>query len=885
MRLFGYYALHSFVNQLRKLFKTWVLIFFVVCFVVGGAIGLGVALLEDAAEDGTEQTEETVAAEEERPALLERAGIESHELVELIAGAVILAVFVYEALSADKNGSKIFLPADVSLLFASPMQPQSVLMFRLATQLGAALAASIYLLFQLPNLMLNMGLSIWAALALIAVWVFTIMLGKLIQVLLYLISSNHPGFKEYLRRSVYVLLALLLLGYVLFWRRGGETPLAAAAHYLNAPGTRWIPAWGWLKGIAMYAVEGKPGAALLCLAGTLAAIAALFLIVRRTKADYYEDAMAKSEETAALLERARSEKTTGFAVAGKRKKDRGEGVRRDSMDHGWGANVFFYKSLYNRFRFAHFGVLTKTAETYLVLGAGVAALCRFVLQTESIVPVALAFSALAFFRSLGNPLEQDTKMDYFILIPEPMRAKLFWSLMGGIVNCLLDLLPGLLVAVILLGGGLPAALAWIPFILSIDFYATNVGAFIGVSVPTGAGKTIKQMVQIMFVYFGLLPDVAIMAVGIVFDHPAAAAIGAAALNVALGFVFFALSARFLEPKGGKSVIPEEAYYASVDLRAAKRRFSRLGLGAFVILLAATALQIAAALLLNTLWPEVLEQPWAVWVFNFAPLYVVAFPLGYLILRGAPAAPPVKRDLRTGDLIRVVLVSFCMMYAGNLVGSLLLSALNALVGTSNVNPVAQIATGDSMALQVLVMVILAPLFEEFIFRKTLIDRMRVYGEKLAVVTSALIFGLFHGNLSQFFYAAALGAVFGFIYLKTGKLRYTVGLHVFINFVGSVLGPAVLKLVDLDALEELDVTDLASLRALLTPGFIVYASYAGLLIALAVAGAVVLGVNSDRVRFDRAPLELPKRSRFSTVWLNAGMLLLVAGCIAMILLSLL
>ena len=42
-----------------------------------------------------------------------------------------LAVFVFFALSADRNGSKIFLPADVNLLFASPMKPQSVLMFRL----------------------------------------------------------------------------------------------------------------------------------------------------------------------------------------------------------------------------------------------------------------------------------------------------------------------------------------------------------------------------------------------------------------------------------------------------------------------------------------------------------------------------------------------------------------------------------------------------------------------------------------------------------------------------------------------------------------------------------------------------------------------------------
>ena len=31
MRLFFYYAFHTFKNQLRKLFKTWVFVFIAVC--------------------------------------------------------------------------------------------------------------------------------------------------------------------------------------------------------------------------------------------------------------------------------------------------------------------------------------------------------------------------------------------------------------------------------------------------------------------------------------------------------------------------------------------------------------------------------------------------------------------------------------------------------------------------------------------------------------------------------------------------------------------------------------------------------------------------------------------------------------------------------------
>ena len=80
------------------------------------------------------------------------------DIIELIAGAVILLLFVMSALGADKSGGQIFLPADVNLLFPSPMRPQTVLLFRFLTQMGVSAAASVYLLFQIPNLM-RTGLS------------------------------------------------------------------------------------------------------------------------------------------------------------------------------------------------------------------------------------------------------------------------------------------------------------------------------------------------------------------------------------------------------------------------------------------------------------------------------------------------------------------------------------------------------------------------------------------------------------------------------------------------------------------------------------------------------------------------------------------------------
>ena len=545
MKLFTYYALHTFKNQLKKLFKTWILIFVIVCVILGGVIGLIAGTIADSIDEEPEdEYVQTEILEEEELSFSELTGVETDDMIELVAGGIILAVILFMAFGADKNGSKIFLPADVSLLFASPMKPQSILMFRLTTKLGMAVFGSAYMLFQIPNLILNVGLSIWAALAMIAVWCLTIIYGTLIQVLLYTLSSTSALVKRFLRKGIYALLALIAAGFFMVVKQNGSGYLKAAVIFFNGKASRYIPVWGWLKGLCRFVSEGNVIGTLLCLAGSILGVAVLIVIIYHIKADFYEDAMAKSEEIAELLEAVRSEKSSGVMI--KRKKDRSEKLRRDGLRFGSGANIYFYKTMYNRFRFAHLGFLTKTMEFYLPVALGVAAICRFSARTTSIVPLALVLAGLAFFRALGNPLEEDTKMEYFVMIPENPLAKLLFSMVGGSANCLLDVLLPIVIGAFLIGSNLFTALLWIPFIVSVDFYATGVGAFINLSVPVSAGKTLKQVVQIMFVYFGLLPIIAIMAFGMITGHTIIAVIAASFFNFCIGFLFLGLSPFFLD---------------------------------------------------------------------------------------------------------------------------------------------------------------------------------------------------------------------------------------------------------------------------------------------------------------------------------------------------
>ena len=259
--------------------------------------------------------------------------------------------------------------------------------------------------------------------------------------------------------------------------------------------------------------------------------------------------MAQSEETAERMARIQAEQPSRVLL--RRKKDRSDRLRRDGLNHGWGSSVFFFKTMYNRFRFAHLGFLTKTTETYLAAAIAVAVFCRMALDVYSILPVALVLSACAFFRALGDPLPEDVENDYFRLVPEQTSTKLWYSLLGGAACCALDVLPAMVVGGIVMKAMPWQMLAWTAFAVSVDFFSSTVGTFISVSLPSSMDKTLRQVVMILFVYFGLIPNAGIMVLGIVLHHVTAAAVIAAGVNVGLGLIFFALSPLFLPPQGGK----------------------------------------------------------------------------------------------------------------------------------------------------------------------------------------------------------------------------------------------------------------------------------------------------------------------------------------------
>lgn len=192
-------------------------------------------------------------------------------------------------------------------------------------------------------------------------------------------------------------------------------------------------------------------------------------------------------------------------------------------------------------------------------------------------------------------------------------------------------------------------------------------------------------------------------------------------------------------------------------------YSRIGIACFIILVLTTILQYAAVYLVMEFAPLLVLKPWFFWVISFVPMYAVAVPVGIAIIMRASSFKPEPSRMGPGSFMIFLIMSFSIAYIGNIAGLLINSLVGRFIDSPAINPVELLISSSSIYLRILVLVILAPVIEELIFRKLIIDRIRGYGEGLAVIVSGLMFGLFHGNLYQFFYAFGLGALFAYIYM--------------------------------------------------------------------------------------------------------------------------
>jgi membrane protease YdiL (CAAX protease family) len=323
----------------------------------------------------------------------------------------------------------------------------------------------------------------------------------------------------------------------------------------------------------------------------------------------------------------------------------------------------------------------------------------------------------------------------------------------------------------------------------------------------------------------------------------------------------------------------------------KRKISRVGLAFFVMLAATAVVTSVLQMLVSYFAPQLAEKNWYIWVLSMLPMYVVGLPLCILLIRRVPKLEFERRDMTFGQFLTAIVMCFGIMYPLSLVGNLLSMLFGALTG-GGVNPIEAAVNSSSPLMTLIFAVILGPVLEEILFRGLIVSRLRRYGDKAAIIFSAAVFALYHGNFFQLFYAFGLGLFFAFIYARTGKLRYTIGLHMIVNFIGAFVSSIVTDKLDVDGIQEtarsaleggFGAGDVAQLGGSLGSAAL-FALYAQILLGLTVAGVILLIVKRRRFVCMPGPVTIPKGRMFNALFLNVGFILFFCACLVMIIVSL-
>lgn len=241
--------------------------------------------------------------------------------------AILFGVFLFitgiSVMTGLKQGTAIFSMADVNFLFVAPVSPRKILIGGILKQAGILLAASIFMIFQYPNMKNAAGLDGYALLGLMASYALIGFASNILSALLYAFCAGSSKRKSGVNYALTAICVGIVAGFLLFSRGSGDLQMALT-RYFSADAWNYFPFVGWARGLAVSFAQYQWGSAVLytvmILVGTLICV----VLLQRVNMDYFEDVLLAAERANQKQEDAKAGRYTSQGeVSAKIKRDKG----------------------------------------------------------------------------------------------------------------------------------------------------------------------------------------------------------------------------------------------------------------------------------------------------------------------------------------------------------------------------------------------------------------------------------------------------------------------------------------------------------------------------------------------------------------------------------
>lgn len=242
---------------------------------------------------------------------------------------------------------------------------------------------------------------------------------------------------------------------------------------------------------------------------------------------------------------------------------------------------------------------------------------------------------------------------------------------------------------------------------------------------------------------------------------------------------------FNEERGSEDFDPQNEFYQEDMEESFKKDITSIGRRLIVYMLvffffAAAGQQGAAQ---NAVDTEDFYGIWGVGLFIAASLSLLIWALSKKF--------PMKRIYEHVAPRKMTIQSFAMICASlfgvRFISKLILGGIEKLLFEMGI-PATLVANASEeitvSSIFVLYLGVMAPVVEEFIFRGFIGYRLERYGKVFTILFTALIFSLFHANITQEVFTFMAGIVFAYVAIEYG-FQWAVVAHMMNNFIFAVV----------------------------------------------------------------------------------------------------
>lgn len=175
-----------------------------------------------------------------------------------------------------------------------------------------------------------------------------------------------------------------------------------------------------------------------------------------------------------------------------------------------------------------------------------------------------------------------------------------------------------------------------------------------------------------------------------------------------------------------------------------------------------------------------------YIINAISIYLIGYLFTKLILKNTDEIEKKeKKKLKFSEFLLLVCITIGGAQITNIATQMIMTIVKSIFKIEINNDITTLIQESNTIYLIIFAAILGPIFEELIFRGTMLKKLRVYGDKTAILYTAIAFGLFHCNIAQIPFAIVCGLILGYVVVKTNNIIYPIILHISLNSISVIL----------------------------------------------------------------------------------------------------